>query len=609
MTEPTNHYEWAVHYIALGWPVFPCWPIRDGKCSCGKAKCKDAGKHPIGKLVPNGLKDATLDLKVVKGWLDKCPDANLAVPTGERSGVGVLDVDPREGGIETLLNLIDANGPLPDTPQQESGGGGAHTVFKYVPGLKNTVKKIGPGIDTRGEGGYFLVEPSNHLSGGVYTWEVSSLPGNVATAEIPTWLLTLWEAAQQPELTGAPAIVGKIPEGKRNDILASLAGTVRRRGLEEIEILNMLTSVNKRCDPPLPQTEVKKIAKSVAKYEPGDPILLEVDQIETQGIDLEFSTWEDIDRLLGPIEWDWEPWLPRGMTSIVASEPGLGKSGLVLRTAASVILGWDWPDGQQYTGELGSVCWCESEASQAINLDRAKKWGIPLDRLVSPLQNALMDFKLDNHDHKNALWSLAYRDDIRLIILDSLRGAHSRDENSSEVIGLVQMLAELARDTGKPILITHHLRKRGIFDLDGTPNLDRLRGSTAITQPARVVWVLDVPDPHYQPEDKRLSVIKNNLARFPEPIGMRINDRGVHFGDAPEPPQTYSELDRAVDFLKEILASEPVPAKDIYDEADNLGLSKMTVQRAKKSLSVISLKKGKWVWTLPPFDENGGKKA
>ena len=79
----------------LAWPVAPAhWIESDGICSCGKPECSSPGKHPIAELVPHGFKDATTDLETIWEWWDQYPLANIIVPTGSRSGIWVLDVDP-----------------------------------------------------------------------------------------------------------------------------------------------------------------------------------------------------------------------------------------------------------------------------------------------------------------------------------------------------------------------------------------------------------------------------------------------------------------------------------------------------------------------------------
>ena len=83
----------------LDWPVAPAhWIEPDGNCSCGKPECSSPGKHPIGALVPHGLKDATKDRDTIGRWWGQNPNANIIVPTGSASGIWVLDVDPPHGG-------------------------------------------------------------------------------------------------------------------------------------------------------------------------------------------------------------------------------------------------------------------------------------------------------------------------------------------------------------------------------------------------------------------------------------------------------------------------------------------------------------------------------
>lgn len=186
----------AAHfYAALGWAIFPVWPMRGGECACGKPNCgqpaneKTAkGKHPI---TPQGFKNATTDMRIIDAWWDKYPDANIGMATGAASGVYVIDVDPDKGGDVSWDMLTAENDPLPDTVESETGGGGNHIFFKHVAGLGCTSGRLGRGIDTRGDGGYVILPPSNHRSGNRYEWELSSHPGHVEPADMPDWLLAL----------------------------------------------------------------------------------------------------------------------------------------------------------------------------------------------------------------------------------------------------------------------------------------------------------------------------------------------------------------------------------------------------------------------------------
>ncbi|MGH8557509.1 MAG: primase C-terminal domain-containing protein, partial [Methylococcales bacterium] len=75
--------------------------------------------------------------------------------------------------------------------------------------------------------------------------------------------------------TVKPTIVSEqelIFEGNRNDVLTSLAGSMRARGMDADAILAALEVHNqKRCEPPLEDAEVAVIARSVGRYAPNHP--------------------------------------------------------------------------------------------------------------------------------------------------------------------------------------------------------------------------------------------------------------------------------------------------------------------------------------------------
>lgn len=189
-------------YLRHGWRVFPVWPIRGGRCTCGNPSCSSPGKHPIGPLAPRGFRDATTDPARVAAWWDRVPDANIGIATGRESGLVVLDVDPRHGGDDTLEALQATHGKLPETLEVITGSKGRHLYFKYPAGvshMKNTAGALGAGLDTRADGGYVVAPPSSHTSGCDYWWEVSGDPEDSAPAELPGWLLALLNPVAERE--------------------------------------------------------------------------------------------------------------------------------------------------------------------------------------------------------------------------------------------------------------------------------------------------------------------------------------------------------------------------------------------------------------------------
>lgn len=174
----------------IGWKVFPVHCMEDnGVCSCGDPNCGSPGKHP---LTANGVKDATGDANTLKLWFSGAYEiANIGMATGEVSGVAVLDVDG-EDGQKKLKELEEECGSLPATVTQKTGSGiGRQYFFAYDErwsGKKNSVK-FATGLDTRVDGGYAVLPPSNHKSGGRYEWINS--PFDTALAVAPDWLLDL----------------------------------------------------------------------------------------------------------------------------------------------------------------------------------------------------------------------------------------------------------------------------------------------------------------------------------------------------------------------------------------------------------------------------------
>ena len=177
----------ALAYAERGWQVLPLnWPTPEG-CSCQRGgECGSAGKHPWVRWKDKG---GSTDPELIRWWWRKRPASNVAILTGDRrSGLWVLDIDPAHGGEDTLAELEQAHSPLPDTLTAVTGSGGRHLVFRYPETtVRQTAGALGPGVDTRSDGGLIVAAPSCHRSGRRYRWA----NWGTAPADVPSWLLKL----------------------------------------------------------------------------------------------------------------------------------------------------------------------------------------------------------------------------------------------------------------------------------------------------------------------------------------------------------------------------------------------------------------------------------
>ena len=196
-------------------------------------------------------------------WFLDHPEKNIGVVCGGVSGDGngrslaVLDFD-EPGAYE---NFARANLELVRSTWIARTSKGHHVYLRVLGPVKTT--KI-PGGDLKGEGSYVVAPPSIHPDGPAYTW--ANKPKEIAVVDDLAVLIRVGAAERKK----AAEIPDRIPRGERNSTLTSLAGTMRRRGASTAEILAALEVANReRCDPPLPDVEVRRIAESVSRYAPA----------------------------------------------------------------------------------------------------------------------------------------------------------------------------------------------------------------------------------------------------------------------------------------------------------------------------------------------------
>jgi hypothetical protein len=257
----------ALSYHALGRPVIPV----------------QADKRPACEAWGRWRYEAQTESEVQE--LFSRPVHGLALLTWPGSDLMVLDFD----GPHAEQTWKEKTGiPLPDTATNRTRSGWVHRIYltpKDTPRPDRNTIEQGPrrkirlavnpecgcekpcGVDLL-LNGYFLVPPS---PGYAEDPDAPCEPGSIAT--IPQAVLTLARDSERengdgngrPVTPGAPVL-----HGERNATLASLAGSMRRRGMTGSAILAALVEENAlRCTPPLPEREVRDIARSISRYPPA----------------------------------------------------------------------------------------------------------------------------------------------------------------------------------------------------------------------------------------------------------------------------------------------------------------------------------------------------
>lgn len=480
--------EAALAYAHGGWPVFPLHGVWDRQCTCNKSDCSQSGKHP---RTPHGFKDATTDPATIERWWAEWPDANIGVATGTLSALVVLDLDKPEAA-----EVLRQRGVNRETWRSATGRG-EHWWFRH-PGFPIPNRSgLFPGVDVRGDGGYVVVPPSRHRSGTVYRWLAKNGTGPAA---LPAGLLDVLQngSARKRSLV---TVANPIREGMRNDTLASLAGSMRRRGMSQEAIEAALLAENaRRCDPPLPEDEARKIATSVSRYQPAEDLPTSI-QPETSVVPWRCS----LDILAAPVcetVWLIGRIVPAESVVLLSGREGSMKTWIGLDWAQAVAEGLIW---LEHACEAGAVLYLDAEMPNQVFLVRLQAFGGSRNLNVWRWQDANFPARLDDPHLIEAAKV------HRLIIVDSLRRfMHRLEENSSTDMAIItDALRQLTR-WGATVLAIHHAPK--------DPLKSGYRGSTELGAGVDIALTLE----KRKPSVAEILELTASKTRYPEDLKLTL---------------------------------------------------------------------------------------
>jgi predicted ATP-dependent serine protease len=319
-----------------------------------------------------------------------------------------------------------------------------------------------------------------------------------------------------------------------------------------------------------------------------------------------------------PVKWLWQNRLARGKLTLIAGDPGIGKSQISCDVAARISAGASWPDGG--CAPLGSIVILSAEDAPNDTLrPRLEAAGATLDRIhilkATIVNGKPATFNLQTHLELlgNKVAELPH---VAAIIIDPITSYMGRIDGHQtvDVRAVLEPLAAFAEKHDVAILAISHPPKA-----TQSKALHAVTGSLAFVAAARLVFIA-AKEP--QTERRLFLAVKNNLGPLAAGLGFSLAQRFVsneilasHTAWDSAPVTTSADeaiaaanngipaaMSEAVDFLREELANCPRAAQDIKKAAAEAGVAWRTVARAKAELNVKSTKQGLekgWVWELP----------
>jgi putative DNA primase/helicase len=329
------------------------------------------------------------------------------------------------------------------------------------------------------------------------------------------------------------------------------------------------------------------------------------------------------------VEWLWPGRVALGKLTLLAGDPGLGKSYLTLDMASRVSRGAPWPneesaatpDGRQ----PGSVILLSAEDDLTDTIrPRLDARGADCSKIVAIRAIAGKDsesryrraFDLARDlEHLEA--ELERMKDCRLVVVDPISAylGRSAENVNAEVRSLLSPLAALAADRNVAVVVVTHLRKG-----EGTA-MHRTMGSMAFVAAARAAWIV-CRDP--QTPNRRLMLpLKNNLATDVAGLAYSIEPKGpngaaivcwsneavtLQADEVFAQPSTGNARDgerrEVCDWLRTFLAEGPQPAGEVRLAAEAHGFGYATLRRAFRDLNGKAIRTNdgmqvSWIWQLP----------
>ena len=369
------------------------------------------------------------------------------------------------------------------------------------------------------------------------------------------------------------------------------------------------------------QATKNAILKSIGHLQKGqdfDAIKAEINSavsIGTSAGDLDVVDLADVERK--EVEWFWHQKIPKAKLSLIVGDPGTGKSWFTMFLAACVTTGEPLPHTAHKTEQGRVVILSAEDDVEDTIVPRLEDSGG--DKAFAHVIRGTKKGRMFNlaRDLDRLRAYLQAKGGVRLIIIDPISayigmGSKVDSHKDTDVRGILSPVVMLAKEFDVTIIGIMHLNKSQ--DLGA---IYRVSGSMAFVAQARSVWLMTQED--REGEDRTLryfSPVKANLSAVQEGLVWRVQSGRLEFFEpgvqppsikdqlGPRLPERSSKLDDAMRWLKALLKDgTAIECTEIVRLATDVGISRTTLDRAKKELGVMSEKMpgsmSPWAWVLP----------
>jgi predicted ATP-dependent serine protease len=317
-------------------------------------------------------------------------------------------------------------------------------------------------------------------------------------------------------------------------------------------------------------------------------------------VDVETTTASEI--YSKPITWLLNPYLPIGTVTILLGDGGLGKSFVTLAIAAAISRGQLLP-GMETSFPASDVIIQNAENSwQTVIKPRLEMLGADCTKIHSINDS---DKRLTLTDER--IEAAIRKHNAKYIVIDPIQSYLSENfsmNRAESVRPALMYLEHVAERTQAAVIIVGHISKgRGKAQHKGLGSVDIVNSVPSVLLLGRAEGL--------EPDERVISHLKGNFSELGMSQKFRLNktdgfqwvgesditpDDIINY-NAKKEKEDKSKVEEAADFLSEILADGAIPTAEVIELAEESGIAKRTLERARKEIGVKS-EKVDGVWTM-----------